>query len=295
MGKYARIREFWVVLSIVVILLLMISRAMTGSHQQSFLERGVTAMFAPSQRVAVNLENRLGNWRYLLAEKKQLEEKLAALTQEEARLKLENQELREYRAEALRLQGLLGFKEANPHEDLLGARIIARSPDNWNQMITVDQGYDQGVRENMAVISPDGLVGIVAGVTRDTARIYLLTDRNIAVGIILEQARETNGIAEGTGSAEALRVKNVPYYSAMQVGDRVITSGLSEIYPKGIVVGTVKEVTREENGLLLGADIEPAVRFDDLEEVLIVLRYENQEEAPEAEGSAAAERPTGTE
>ncbi len=295
MGKYARIREFWIVLSIVVILLLMVSRAVTGSHRQNFLERGVTAMFAPSQRVAVNLEDRLGKWQYLLEEKQQLEEKLQDLAQEEARLKLENQELREYRAEALRLEALLGFKEANPHETLLGARIIARSPDNWNQMITVDQGYDQGVRKNMAVVSPDGLVGIVASVTRNTSRIDLLTDRNIAVGIILEQSRETNGIAEGTGSAQALRVKNVPYYSAMREGDRVITSGLSEIYPKGIIVGTVKEVTREENGLLLAASIEPAVHFDDLEEVLIVLRYENQESGPEAAGPNAVSDPAGIE
>ena len=75
-----------------------------------------------------------------------------------------------------------------------------------------------------------------------------------------------------------LKVKNVPYYSSMQEGDKVITSGFSEIYPKGIVVGTVSEVIREENGLLLSATIEPAVSFDDLEEVFIVLAHSNVEE-----------------
>ncbi len=277
MGKYAKIREFWVILILVITGLLLIGRFITG-HEQNFLERVVAMVFAPSQRLAVNLEEQLTDWRYLLVDKQMLEQQITDLTAERDQLKMENQQLLEYRNEAERLQTLLGFQESNPHQTLLGARIIARSPDNWNQMITVDQGYDQGVRENMAVVSPDGLVGVVSSVTSNTARVYLLTDRDIAVGIILEESRETNGIVEGIGVSEKLRVKNVPYYSSMQVGDKVITSGFSEIYPKGIVVGTVSEVTREENGLLLSATVEPAVSFDDLEEVLIVLRYQNVEE-----------------
>ena len=279
MEKYAKIREFWVVLILVLVSLLLISRFITG-HQQNFLERTVAAVFAPSQKLAVNLEEHLAEWRYLLLEKKTLEEQVADLTAQRNRLKIENQQLMGYRSEARRLQNLLGFKQSNPHMSLLGARIIARSPDNWNQIITVDQGYDQGVRENMAVVSPEGLVGVVASVTQNSSRIYLLTDRNIAVGIILEQSRETNGIVEGIGVSEELKVKNVPYYSAIQEGDHVITSGFSEIYPKGIKIGTVSEVIKEENGLLISASIEPSVQFDDLEEVLIVLQYQNVEEMP---------------
>lgn len=228
-------------------------------------------VFAPAQKIAAHLEDTVKEWYGLLASKEELEEKIARITEERDQLRLENQQLQEEKAEGVRLRALLNMKEFSPYGEMIGAHIIARSPDNWNQMVTIDRGENQGVQENMAVISPEGLVGIVASVTGETARVYLLTDRSVAVGVILQESRETNGIVEGIGESGELRLKNVPYYSAIRQGNRVITSGLSEFYPKGIPVGTVVETEKEDNGLVLAASITPAVDFNRLEEVLVIL------------------------
>lgn len=110
-------------------------------------------------------------------------------------------------------------------------------------------------------------------VNNTTAEVNLLTDREMAVGVILQRTRETNGLVEGLGDGNLLRMGNIPYYSSVEVNDRVITSGLSTTYPKGIDVGIISKISREPNGLLLTAEVKPVVDFDRLEEVMVIIDY----------------------
>jgi rod shape-determining protein MreC len=95
----------------------------------------------------------------------------------------------------------------------------------------------------------------------------------MAVGAILQTTRDTKGIVEGMGSNGMLRMINIPYYSNIEVGEKVISSGLSANYPAGIDVGVVQEVNKEANGLVLSALVTPTVNFDQLEEVLVVKQF----------------------
>jgi rod shape-determining protein MreC len=95
----------------------------------------------------------------------------------------------------------------------------------------------------------------------------------MAVGAILQETRETTGIVEGMGESNVLRMINIPYYADVEKGERVISSGLSQTYPKGITIGTIFKVTREPSGLVQSATITPAVDFDKLEEVLVIKNY----------------------
>ena len=94
--------------------------------------------------------------------------------------------------------------------------VIARSPNNWYRNIVIDKGTDSGIRKGMAVISPHGLVGRVASVSRESAHVDLIIHREIAVGAIVQENRETQGIVEGLGISQNLRIVNIPYYSTIR-------------------------------------------------------------------------------
>ncbi len=180
---------------------------------------------------------------------------------------------------------MLAFKEHNQEQfTLQSARVIARSPNNWFKVITIDQGSQDGITQGMPVINPDGLVGRVSNTSQYSSQVELITDREMAVGAILQNTRETRGIVEGMGDSNALGMINIPYYSQVKKGERVLSSGLSEFYPKGIPIGTIQAVKREANGLLLSATVKPAVKFDKLEEVFVITQYRSLPEDKADEG-----------
>lgn len=228
--------------------------------------------YAPLQSGVTGFGNQFASFTSIFSNKQELLRQIQDLQQQNQSLQQENQALNEYRAEALRLQSLLAFANDNLEQySLMPARVIARSPSNWYQVVVIDRGTANGVRLNMAVLSPEGLVGRVSAVSNRTAQVNLLTDRAMAVGAIAEESRETRGIVEGLGDNNLLRMANIPYYSTINVGERIISSGLSEIYPKGAFIGTVTEITGQSGGLLKSAVVQPAVDFDKLEEVLLII------------------------
>jgi rod shape-determining protein MreC len=238
------------------------------------VEKEVRNLYTPLQSGVNGVSDAFEQLRDQFDSKKGLNRRIDQLSQENNKLKLQNQVLREDQAELRRLRNMVNFKEQNSFiYDLIGARIIGRSPNNWFNTVTIDKGSRDGVKQDMAVISPDGLVGRISSLSDHSAQVFLITDREVAVGVILQETRETNGIIEGLGDNSMLRMRNIPYYSEIHKGNQVVTSGLSEYFPKGIVIGRIKTITREPNGLLLSATVAPAVDFNKLEEVFIVTGY----------------------
>lgn len=235
-------------------------------------------VYAPLHRAAAGITNGFSNFSSIFSNKKALQAQVAQMQQQLDALQMENQSLKEYQSEAGRLQKLLAFRDTNIGTlQLQAAHVIARSPNNWYKNVSIDRGSQDGVVKGMPVICPEGLVGRVTYVTAHSAQITLITDREIAVGAILEKDRETSGIVEGLGNNTELRMQNIPFYSQIQVYDVVATSDLSQTYPKGIPIGTVTEVVKEPGGLLLKATLKPAVDFDRLEEVLVIMSYHPQQ------------------
>lgn len=265
---------FWLVLLVVVATLFTMSRTSLPREDITVLEKAIHNIYAPLQNGINGMRGQWGGWGDLLSDKRAQKNRIIELEKRNAQMSLDNQVLREYEAEAKRLQRLLDFKENNLQTyDLAPAAIIARSPNNWYRTLTIDKGERDGIRRGMPVIHPDGLVGRISSVSQESAQVSLITDREMAVGVILQRSRETNGIVEGEGGNNRLRMNNIPYYSSIEVNDRVITSGLSTTYPKGIDVGIISKVSREPNGLLLTAEVKSMVDFDRLEEVLVITSY----------------------
>lgn len=244
-------------------------------HRESvpFVTRPLVMLTTPFQygtsRVA---QNALAGIHILQGSVKGYDE-LQALRQENAQLKGQLTAEREVLAENARLRNLLGFRDGHAQYRLLGARVLARDYGSWTNTILIDRGSDDGIHKHMAVILPEGVVGFVSDVFPDSARVQLLVDPRTAVGGIVQ--RPTSRVASvvtGSGNDAAHPVMiNIVKEGDIVVGDTIVTSGYGGLYPKGVLIGTVASIEPDPSGVVKRAIITPAVAFDRLEEVFVVL------------------------
>ncbi len=274
MFKIFQNKSFWLVICVIILAMLLVRYSAANRTELSYVERLIGNIYVPLQSGVTDFKDWTSELGKGLSSKKTLENQINELQIDNNSLKLENQQLREYRAEAERLEELLAYRDANAKQfDMEAARVIGRSANNWYKIVRIDKGTNDGIQKGMSVVNPDGLVGRIFEADKDSAQVWLVTDNEIAVGVILQDTRDARGIVEGTGDNQTLKMVNIPYYSKVRKGQKVVTSGLSETYPKGILLGTIRSVKREESGLVMSADITPAVDFDKLEDVLVIKSF----------------------
>lgn len=175
----------------------------------------------------------------------------------------------EFSLENRRLNGLLTLKEKSSYK-IITARVISRSADNWSSAIIIDKGGTSGIKHGMAVITYLGLAGRVVTTTSTSSNIKLINDPDISVSCMVQRSRQEGLVSGALGSF--LIMKYLPKEADINSGDTIITSGLTEAYPKGLIVGTVVNVGEELSGLTRYAVIKPAVNLNSIEEVLIIVR-----------------------
>lgn len=185
-----------------------------------------------------------------------------------------------------RLQALLDLREGMPGQSV-AARITGVDASGLFRTATVNKGERDGVQKGMAVVSPAGVVGRVVSTSPNAARVLLLEDPSSGVDVLVQRSR-ARGIVEGSLNG-GCQLKYVKHREDLRVGDLVATSGLDGIFPKGVAVGNISRLSREEGGLFQTAEVEPAVDFNKLEEVMVVEAPEN-EVPPEASQDAPAPR-----
>lgn len=209
------------------------------------------------------------------------------------RLRSENQELRagvtalpalsaevaELRRENARLREELGIRPAVPYP-VLAAEVIGRDPRAWFDTVVIDRGKRDGVRENLAVINHQGLVGKVQRVTQLTATVKLLVDRSFRVSAMDAITQDVGGL-EGRGPEGVVVVFSHNREARVSAGDPVVTSGLGGLIPPRLYIGSVESVTIASQGLTRLATIRPAVTFHRLDLVQVVMT--------EPEGNVEAE------
>ncbi len=178
-------------------------------------------------------------------------------------------QLEEQALETQRLQGLLAIRDAWK-ADFLAARVVGRDTSNWFKTILIDRGSRAGIRRNLPVIAPDGLVGRVLEVTPNLAKVQLITDPVSAAGGLVQRTRVAGVVFGNLGAG--LVVRYLPQLADVAVGDEMITSGLGGVFPKGIPVGKVASVERKSGALFQEATLQPKVDLSRLEEVLILLQ-----------------------
>ena len=232
---------------------------------------------SPFQRAgAKGIGNIRGTWSHYFALQNASREN-EELRRENDRLKLQVNQLQSKAAEADRLAALLNFRQAQRNVPMLAARVIGTSADTASQTIYLDRGERDGIRRNMGVITPDGVVGKVIESYRDTAQVLLLTDRESGVGAMVSESRIQSPVG-GTGEP-LLSMKYIPTDDTVSVGEHVVTSGMDRIFPRDLPVGVVAEIKTARP--FQQVRVRPAANLQRLEEVIVLLTLHPLEQRKE--------------
>ena len=203
----------------------------------------------------------------LRTENKELKEKVDTLT-------AENSQLIQDREELLRLRELYDLDEQYDDYEKVGARIIAKESGNWFQLFTIDKGSNDGIQKDMNVISGGGLVGIVTEVGPNWATVRSIIDDNSNVSAMVSTTSDQCIIAGDLrlideGSLNLVKLTDAD--NKVHVGDKVVTSYISEKFLPGILIGYISELNNDANNLTKSGYITPVVYFRHLQEVLVIL------------------------
>jgi rod shape-determining protein MreC len=216
------------------------------------------------------------------------------LRRENDALKLRIAQLEEKATEADRLAALLHFRQSQTDVPMVAARVIGGGPSTASFTIALDRGERDGIRKDMGVITPDGVVGKIIDAFPNTSQVLLLTDERSGVGAKLADS----GIQSPVGGLgePLLTMKYFPNDDDVSVGARVVTSGMDRIFPRDLPVGTITEV--KAGNPFKQIRIKPAANLERLEEVLVLLTLRPLKEpdavaakpaVPEASNSAPAQ------
>ena len=209
------------------------------------------------------LLDRLGTFKRL----EHLEAENRALRRRNAELMLETARLYEAGLENERLRRMLAFK-AESELSLVPAKVVGHQNNGLINAMLIGAGERDGVHKDQAVVTAEGLVGRVFAVGKHYATTQLLLDRNFRASAMVQRSR-VNGIVRWQGGDHVV-LGEVPRRSDVQVGDRVVTSGLSTIFPAGLEIGTVIRSADQENGMFMDIEVRPSVDFSKLEEVFVI-------------------------
>jgi rod shape-determining protein MreC len=190
------------------------------------------------------------------------------LRQRAASLQLEVDGMRSERSENSRLRHLLDLEQRHPYV-LLAADVSGRSLDRLGGSLTLSKGSADGILENRAILTPEGLVGRVERVTAHQARVLTLLHRECAVAARVARTRVEGVLRWDFGDQPTLHLLYISSQEDVKRGDMVVTSGLGGIFPEGVRVGTIERVGLEPNGLMKEIVVRPAVDFRSVEQVLV--------------------------
>jgi rod shape-determining protein MreC len=286
-----RQRTGWLFVAVIVGHIVLISAQVNTARGVPMLEEATFGSFAEVQRATTSAVGSVQDgWQNYFA-LQEIRRENEQLLQEIAGLRVE---LQQERAAAQQSRALAALLELRKQTELsaTGGSIIrstvigsGASPQSSFRTITIDKGTQDGLRRDMAVIAPAGVVGRVITTTARASKVQLLVDGDAAVAGLVERSR-AQGLVVGTGLAECpLRLDYVPGTADVQVGDRVVSSGIDGIYPQGFAIGQIESL--EGTGACGGIVVRPAVEFYSLEAVLIVLTPPPADVQPGADAGAA--------
>ncbi len=195
-------------------------------------------------------------------------EENAILKKQISRLKSDIFSMEEVRKENLRLKQLLNYSDDIASERIL-AQVVGWDSANEFKVIRLNKGTNHGIKVMSPVITDQGLVGYIYRATPNYADVLTILDQNNRIDVVVERTR-THGIVEGVFNFKCA-LKYVMRNEPVEVGDKLITAGVGGIYPKGVKVGMITDISKENFGMTLSIEVVPSVDFDKLEEVLVLI------------------------
>ena len=263
------------IIVMIIILILLVIITNTDIAKMSYIENVVSTLVMPIQNGLTYLKNKVAgndsffqNINNLQAENDELKKKNSELEQslrEFEIMKSENETLKEY----------VNLKDKYKEYSTMPAYVINRDIGNYSNTVIINVGAKDGIKENMTVIADEGLVGHVISTTDHTAKVQTIVDTATAVTSTISTTKDTIIIQGTLDNRTILKATYIPTDASILQGDSVETSGIGGIYPKGIHIGSIKEVFNTKNITDRYATVEPAVDFSKLATILVIISNNN--------------------
>ncbi len=196
-----------------------------------------------------------------------------SLEKENAALKEKSVDYYEIAAENKRYREMLDFKAAHRQFNVRAASVISRDYGTWTNTLVIDVGSEEGIKENMAVVTPKGVVGFISNAYPHSSRVQLMTDPRTSIGAIVQRPESrVASVVRGNGNVPTEpQFVNIAKDADILEGDTLVTSGFGSIYPKGLFIGTIVSIHQNDDDFVKYAVIRPGVDFSKLEEVFVIL------------------------
>ncbi|HEY1678234.1 MAG TPA: rod shape-determining protein MreC [Candidatus Sulfotelmatobacter sp.] len=277
MDVFGRYRNLIILVGVLFLqvlgLAMQVKRSSTEATQDTRLIRvWAVGVLSPFERALVWIQNGTGtiwhNYFYLRGVRAENRDLKSQIEQ----MRLDQVRLNEDAAQARRLQALLGFKEQFISKTV-AAQVFGSSGSDLSRVIWIDKGKNSGIEPDMPVITANGIVGKVLIASGSESQVLLINDQSSGVGAVLEKSR-LQGVLRGTSNGQVV-LEKVMADEQVVPGETVLTSGGDWIFPKGLPVGTVMEVSKGKD-LFLNIKIKPAASLSRLEEVLVLVEKQER-------------------
>ncbi len=265
------------IMIIAVVLLLVIAFFSASSRTIPWLENTVGVIVRPVQTFAFKASNGISGFFRNLFNTTDADLENARMKQELALYEQEKLDMNELRLENERLRNMLNYAGSIGEFDYVTGRVIGRSSSVWFDVITINVGRRQGVEVDMPVICGDGLIGKVSDVGLNWCKVTAVIDSSVSVPVMVERTRDNcmvRGVFTTRNENSSLELYYLPTdLTDLVPGDVIMTSGIGGVYPKGVRVGTVKEVMLDNDTSGVNAVVTPSVDFLHIEEVMIITGF----------------------
>lgn len=254
----------------IVILIIIVIVSNIKIQDITYVENSLGVLVMPLQNGLTYFKNWIFGNNNFFTNINNLQEENEKLKQKNSELEQSLRELEIIKSENITLKEYVNLKDKYTEYETIPAYIIQKDISNYSDTMIINIGSNDGIEVNMPVISDQGLVGHVISVTDTTAKVQSIIDTASTTSLVITTTRDMI-IARGTiAEKSALKATFIPTEATILEGDKVETSGLGGIYPKGIYVGTIKEVINTKSITNRYAIIETAVDFTKLETVLVI-------------------------
>ena len=243
----------------------------------NIISSGVGGVISPLQKIVYTVNEKVKGYFDFFINFSNVKKENEELTAKNAELENKLIEYERMKDKNTRLREMFDYSQTNANYDYLGCNIIGYSGGNISNGYIIDKGTKDGVEKDMVVITPAGLVGKVTKASSSFAIVQTILNENIAVAAMVESTDETTGILQGITDSKnknLTELSNIPIESAIKEGDKILTSGLGEMYPKEIRIGEVISVEVDNVGIMKRAVVKPYVDFNKLEELFVVVPKE---------------------
>lgn len=274
-NKLFKKNPFKIIIAVMAVVAGMALYAGVNGKLTVFPQEILGAAAVPFKQAAAQISNKISVWKdrtldidAIIAENEELKEKNKILMQNQIdydRIKIENENFKEF----------ISVKQENPEYDITAASVIGRDGLEKFFSFTVDAGKNQGIEVNDVVMSSLGVIGVVVETGPNYARVATVLNPSVSAACFVSSTRDT-GIVNGDSSYSSKGktvIKYLPKTTQAKEGDIVYTTGLGEIFPKDLIVGTIESVDTDLSGNYNYAVVEPISNISEVKTVFIIKSY----------------------